>query len=303
MKRVLCIVLLLFSLCLTSFGQIRFIAEGGETYIVYDQSQWEGLPDFIFSYRVYFGHYPSDKHTLLDFCLEMTKFNSDNCLSYDWEIVDMRTYTDENLRAKYLAKRDSVLTELINDSRNELTVCGDTCFFSIAKDRGTIQCIGGPEDLQKYDYYDFWHWIGPVFFDKEGKVLMSFGSVAPMMPGEVNRPFRYIVTMKYLSSGIASDDRTASVFIPITMSRSGNFRYDLSCLKGIQLFYKERDAQHETSNILGTITAEDAIDQDRLDAVKAYLKDYLDQHEEVDSIKTWEPLLFNNPPHKAARID
>ena len=296
MKRVFFFVLLLSLFCLPSNGQIRYIAEDGETYKVHDQLQWEGLPGFLFSYRTYFGHYPENKHALLDFCREITKFNSYNCLSYDWEIVDMRTYTDENLRAKYLAKKDSVLTELINDSRNELTVSGDTCLFSIAKERGTIQCAGGPEDLQKYDYVDFWQWIGSMFFDKEGKVLWSLGSVAPMIPGEVNRPFRYIVTMKYLSTGIASEDRTASVFIPITMTRSGAFRYDLSCLDGIQLFYKERGAQHESTNILGTISAEEAIDPDRLDAVKAYLKSFLDQHEEVDSIKTWELVLFNNPP-------
>ena len=151
MKRVLFVVSFVLSFCLPSLGQIRYIAEDGETYKVYDQSQWEGLPHFIFSYRTIFGRYPDDKQALLDYCLEMTKTISDNCLSFDWEIVDMRTYTDENLRAKYHARRDSVLTGLIYDSMNELTVSGDTCLFSIAKEKGTIQCIGGPEDLQKYD--------------------------------------------------------------------------------------------------------------------------------------------------------
>lgn len=301
MKRVLFIVSLIFSFYLPSLGQIRYITEDGEIYKVYDQSQWEGLPHFIFSYRTIFGRYPDDKQALLDFCLEMTKLISDNCLSFDWEIVDMRTYADESLRAKYLAKRDSVLTELINDNRNELTVSGDTCLFSIAKERGTIQCVGGPEDLQKYDYDDFRSWIGSSCYDKEGRPLWALGGESPMMPREVNRQFRHVAIMKYLHEGDAFEDWTSFVFIPITMTRSGSFRYDLSCLDGIQLFYQELGTSHESTSILGTITAEEAIDPARLDAVKAYLTSYLDEHEEVESIKTWELVLFNNPPDLTAK--
>ena len=296
MRRIFLAVLLISAFCLPSFGQIRYIAEDGETYKLYDQSQWEGLPHFIFSYRTNFGHYPDDKQALLDFCLEMTKLMSDNCLSFDWEIVDFNAYTDESLRAKYHARRDSVLTELLNDSKNELTVSGDTCLFSIAKERGTIQCIGGPEDLQKYDYEQFRSWIGSSFYDKEGRPLWPLDSEAPMMPREVNRQFRYVVTMKYLHEGDASEDRTSFVFIPITVTRRRVIRYDLSCLEGIQLFYQELGTPHESTSILGTITAEDAIDPDHLDAIKEYLKDYFNEHEEVDRMELWELLLFNNPP-------
>lgn len=301
MKKVLFIVSFIFSFYLPSLGQIRYITEDGEIYKVYDQSQWEGLPHFIFSYRTIFGRYPDDKQALLDFCLEMTKLISDNCLSFDWEIVDMRTYADESLRAKYLAKRDSVLTELINDNRNELTVSGDTCLFSIAKERGMIQCVGGPGDLQKYDYEQFRSWIGSSFYDKEGRPLWPLDSEAPMMPREINQQFRYVVTMKYLHEGDTFEDMTSFVFIPITMTRSGAFHYDLSCLEGIQLFYKRMGMPCKTASILGKITAEEAIDPARLDAVKAYLTSYLDEHEEVESIKTWELLLFNNPPDMIAK--
>ena len=296
MRRSFLFVLLICVFCLPSFGQIRYIAEDGVTYNVYDQSQWEGLPDFIFMYRADYGRYPEDKQALLDYCLEITKSMSDNCFSFYWEIVDMRTYTDENLRAKYLAKRDSVLTGLLNDSMNELTVSGDTCLFSIAKEKGTIQCIGGPEDLQKYDYEDFRSWIGSSFYDNEGRLLRSLGGEAPMMPREVNRQFRYVVTMKCLHEGDAFEDNTSFVFIPITMTRSGSIRYDLSCLEGLQLFYQERGTPRESTSILGTITAEEAIDPDRLTAIKVYMKDFLDQHEEVDSMRLWELILFNNPP-------
>ena len=138
--------------------------------------------------------------------------------------------------------------------------------------------------------------MGSSFYDKEGRPLWSLSGEAPMMPREVNRQFRYVVTMKSLHEGEASEDWTSFVFIPITMTRSGAIRYDLSCLEGIQLFFQELGTSHESTNILGTISAEEAIDPDRLDAVKAYLKSFLDQHEEVDSIKTWELVLFNNPP-------
>ena len=296
MRRIFPLVLLICSFCLPSVGQIRYLAEDGKTYKVYDQSQWEGLPDLIFMYRADYSRYPDDKQALLDFCLKMTRIMSDNCLSFGWEIVDMRTYTDENFRAKYHARRDSILTGLLNDSKNELTVSGDTCWFSIAKEKGTIQCIGGPEDLQKYDYGKFRSWIGSSFYDKEGRLLRSLGGEAPMMPREVNRQFRYVVTTKYLYEGEASEDGTSAVFIPITMTRSGAIRYDLSGLEGIHLFYQELGTPNESTSILGTITAEEAIDPDRLTAIKVYMKDFLDQHEEVDSLQLWELVLFNNPP-------
>ena len=157
--------------------------------------------------------------------------------------------------------------------------------------------------MQKYDYDDFRSWIGSLCYDKEGRPLWALGGESPMMPREVNRQFRHVVTMKYLHEGDAFEDWTSFVFIPITMTRSGSFRYDLSCLDGIQLFYQELGTSHESTSILGTITAEEAIDPARLDAVKAYLTSYLDEHEEVESIKTWELVLFNNPPDEAPLRD
>ena len=44
------------------------------------------------------------------------------------------------------------------------------------------------------------------------------------------------------------------------------------------------------------ITIEEAIDQDYIDTLKAYMTDYLHQHEEVYTMKLWELVLFNNPP-------
>ena len=301
MKRVLVVVFGVIAFCLPTVGQIRYIAEDGKDYKVHDQMQWEGLPDYIFSYRTAYGRYPDDKQDLLDFCLEIARFDSDHSISYNWEIVDMRAYTDENLRAIYLAKRDSVLTELINDSRNELTVSGDTCLFSLAEERGTIQCVGGPEDLLKYDYDDFRSWIGSSCYDKDGRLLLFLREEAPPVGSDITRKFRYFVTIHYFRDGVEEEDWTMPVLIPFTMTRSGAFHYDLSCLEGVQLFYQERGKPFESTSIMGTIAAEEAIDQGRLDAVKAHWQDFMDKHEEVDSIKTWELVLFNNPPDVIAK--
>ena len=77
------------------------------------------------------------------------------------------------------------------------------------------------------------------------------------------------------------------------MIRYGN---DMPRLKGIQMYYQELGKAFSSENALGTITLEDALDPDHLDAIKVYLKDYFDEHEEVDRMELWELILFNNPP-------
>ena len=301
MKSVFFFVLLFSLFFLPSNGQIREIYEDGKIVNHNGGGFFISLGEAMFSYRVVYGRYPDEKRILLDYFLEVSKDEYDD-------------YKADSTMIGLLAKRDSILTVDLNDPDNELTVSGDTCTFSYAKPTreytfysikdtvgvvrklSAVQCIGGPAELQKYDYSEFRSWMGSSFYDKEGRPLWSLSGEAPMMPREVNRQFRYVVTMKSLHEGEASEDWTSFVFIPITMTRSGAIRYDLSCLEGIQLFFQELGTSHESTNILGTIAAEEAIDPDRLDAVKAYLKSFLDQHEEVDSIKTWELVLFNNPP-------
>ena len=132
-----------------------------------------------------------------------------------------------------------------------------------------------------------------------------------MMPGEVNRPFRYVVTMdpyeekepdeiEVIGERLLPDGsrRFSPVFIPITVTRSGTISYgnDMPRLKGIQLYYHEFGTTYSSENALGTITLEDALDPDHLDAIKVYLKDYFDEHEEVDRMELWELILFNKPP-------
>lgn len=301
MKRVYLSVLMMMTFCLSSFGQIREIYDDGVIIDHYGAGFFISLGEAMFSYRVVYGRYPNEKRILLDYFLEVSKDEYDD-FKADSTIINL------------LAERDSILTVDLNDPDNVLTVLGDTCTFSYAKPTreytfygiedkvgvvrklSAIQCVGGPEDLQKYDFFQFRRWIGSSFYDKEGRPLLSLSGESPLMPRDVNRQFRYVVIMKYLNEGVAFEDETMVVLIPFTMTRSGTFHYDLSCLEGIQLFYKRMGTPSKTASILGKITAEEAIDPTRLDAVKAYLTSYLDEHEEVESIKTWELVLFNNPP-------
>ena len=84
--------------------------------------------------------------------------------------------------------------------------------------------------------------------------------------------------------------------VPVTLTRDGAFNYDLSCLEGLQLYYQEYGKRTDSTNRIGPITIEEAIDQDYIDTLKAYMTDYLNQHEEVYTMKLWELVLFNNPP-------
>ena len=85
--------------------------------------------------------------------------------------------------------------------------------------------------------------------------------------------------------------RFPQVFVPVTMTRGGEFSIDTSCLDGIQLYYRERTS--DPDSVIGTITLEEALDQDRINAMKAYLTDFLAKHKEVYTIKLWEVLCFN----------
>jgi hypothetical protein len=84
------------------------------------------------------------------------------------------------------------------------------------------------------------------------------------------------------------------VLIPFTITRSGALSYDVSCLDGMQLYY--RTEVNSTADSIDTIAIEDAIDPDYLDALKTYTKVIFDEHEEVDSVKLWELVCFNNLP-------
>lgn len=273
MRRFFLSVLLLSALCFPSFGQIRFIDENGEVYGVFGGDPGEE----IFRYRVIYGRYPKDKKELLDFILDKERY----------EHIDGADLDYFNTQKKAFAK-------LVKKRRNKLAVSGDTCTFYIADRRWTYQCIGGLAELQKEDYWAFQFWNFALSYDRNGKVLWSLRDESPSMPGAVDNlktRFGYIVTADW-------DDPIldARVMIPVTMTRNGAFTYDLSCLEGLQLYYQEYGKRTDSTNRIGPITIEEAIDQDYIDTLKAYMTDYLHQHEEVYTMKLWELVLFNNPP-------
>lgn len=292
--------------CLPSFGQIREIYDDGKIFDHSGGGFFISLGEAMFSYRVVYGRYPNEKRILLDYFLEVSKDEYDD-FKADSTIISL------------LAERDSILTVDLNDPDNVLTVSGDTCTFSYAKATrehsfydlddtvgvrrklSAVQSIGGPVEQQKKDYERFRMWAHSRAYDKNGKCLWSLCSESPMMPREVNRQFRYLVTLDPFEENkpeIEIIGNRRPVLVPITITRSGMIRYgnDMPRLKGIQMYYQELGKAFSSENALGTITLEDALDPDHLDAIKVYLKDYFDEHEEVDRMELWELILFNNPP-------
>lgn len=307
MNKVLFVLCFIITFCHPSFGQIREIYDDGEIVEDYHGGIFLSLGDAMFSYRHVYGRYPDDKIVLLDYFLDLSKDE------YDYYANADSTFF------KLFAERDSLLTIDLNAPENVLIVSGDTCTFSYARATRehtfydlddtvgvvrklcAVQCIGGPVEQQKKDYDGFRMWARSRAYDKNGKCLWSLCSESPMMPREVNRQFRYLVTQDPFEENeheIEIIGYRRPVFVPITITRSGMIRYgnDMPRLKGIQMYYQELGKGFSSENAIDTIQLEDALDPDHLDAIKAYLKDFFDEHEEVDRMELWELILFNNPP-------
>ena len=308
MKRVFFFVLLLSLSCLPSFGQIREIFDDGEVVEGYGGDLIFSLGEAMLSYRIVYGQYPDNKRVLLDYFLEVSKDD------YDY-------FGTDSTFISMLAERDSIYTVDLNAPENVLAVTGDTCTFSYARPLreytftsiddtlvvvrklSAVQCIGGLVDMQRKDNGRFLMWLRSRAYDKNGKCLWSLCSESPFMPREVNRKFRYVVTMDPYEEDdsemvfIVMED-FSPVFVPITITRSGMIGYgnDILRLEGVQLYYQELDKPFSSDSAIGTITLKEALDPDHLNAIKTYTKSYFDEHEEVDRMELWELILFDNPP-------
>ena len=308
MKRVFFFVLLLSLSCLPSFGQIREIFDDGEVVEGYGGDLIFSLGEAMLSYRIVYGQYPDNKRVLLDYFLEVSKDD------YDY-------FGTDSTFINMLAERDSIYTVDLNAPENVLAVTGDTCTFSYARPLreytftsiddtlvvvrklSAVQCIGGLVDMQRKDNGRFLMWLRSRAYDKNGKCLWSLCSESPFMPREVNRQFRYVVTMDPYEEDdsemvfIVMED-FSPVFVPITITRSGMIGYgnDILRLEGVQLYYQELGKPVSSDSAIGTITLKEALDPDHLNAIKTYTKSYFDEHEEVDRMELWELILFNNPP-------
>lgn len=308
MKRIISIILLMTVFCLPSFGQIREIFDDGEVVEGYGGDLIFSLGEAMLSYRIVYGQYPDNKRVLLDYFLEVSKDD------YDY-------FGTDSTFISMLAERDSIYTVDLNAPENVLAVTGDTCTFSYARPLreytftsiddtlvvvrklSAVQCIGGLVDMQRKDNGRFLMWLRSRAYDKNGKCLWSLCSESPFMPREVNRQFRYVVTMDPYEEDdsemvfIVMED-FSPVFVPITITRSGMIGYgnDILRLEGVQLYYQELGKPFSSDSAIGTITLKEALDPDHLNAIKTYTKSYFDEHEEVDRMELWELILFNNPP-------
>lgn len=257
MKRISLIVPIFLISLFPSFGQSVSIDQDGKMVACFGD-----ISDWLLQFRLIYDRYPNDKGELLEYLAE------------DGEFVN---------------------------TKDILTVSGDTCSFYIAKECVTVQCIGGARNLIKSDYMTFRYLVRSCCFDKNGKLIPSLCFLPPVTPPDIKRWFRYIVTLK---PAVAHDSDVppillsgdSPVLIPLTLTRSGDFHYDLSCLKGVQLYYQEYGKDFN-SNRLGPIHIEDAIDKDYLSVIEAYMETFLDNHQEVETVKLWELLLFNNLPN------
>lgn len=319
MRRVLYVFLLIMAFCLPSNGQIREIFDNGEIVEYYGGLIFETLGESIYSYRFVYGRYPEDKQALLDFQRDRAKVEAKEKVLLRGLLLDLFSgdvefeYLDDSLHTSLLAKRDSLIAVDLNDQENVLTVIGDTCTFTYAKATResyyfglddpipgvklrAIQCIGGPADLQKKDYRSFRQHIHTLAYDKNGKWLWQLCSDAPYSPREVSWKYNFVVSRDPgdYPDGDGVYGLARPVLIPFTITRSGALSYDVSCLDGMQLYY--RTEVNSTADSIDTIAIEDAIDPEYLDALKTYTKVIFDEHEEVDRVKLWELVWFNNLP-------
>ena len=319
MRRVLYVFLLIMAFCLPSNGQIREIFDNGEIVEYYGGLIFETLGESIYSYRFVYGRYPEDKQALLDFQRDRAKVEAKEKVLLRGLLLDLFSgdvefeYLDDSLHTSLLAKRDSLIAVDLNDPENVLTVIGDTCTFTYAKATResyyfglddpipgvklrAIQCIGGPADLQKKDYRSFRQHIHTLAYDKNGKWLWQLCSDAPYSPREVSWKYNFVVSRDPgdYPDGDGVYGLARPVLIPFTITRSGALSFDVSCLDGMQLYY--RTEVNSTADSIDTIAIEDAIDPEYLDALKTYTKVIFDEHEEVDRVKLWELVWFNNLP-------
>ena len=330
MKHLIYILFLIYFFSLPTFGQrYRIIFEDGSV------EEWNSLLDeprvggLISHFRCVYDRYPSSKKELLLFHKEESRFNHyelyrpfatnrelrriirnrNNVLQV---FGDSCSFFIKNLRMVY-SGRASILDqpEEIIDSTGGNMIVRPASYrpdrryrYSKRYRNVTYSFVGGPADLQPYDYVLFLWSTKIRCFDKHGRIIYPLIFDSPALDSCVRRTFRYCVAF---DGGFAKSNNPGLItgksfngpyypelMIPITMNRSGEFYYDLSHVKGWHFYY--RDYPSSIHGVLGDIKLEDAIEQDYINAIKSHLTEFLKQHPEVETIKTWEYLLFNDPP-------
>lgn len=279
MKKLLFLILFSFSFSLLSNAQARIIDKDGTSYKI-DRDDFCSI---VFNFRAIYDRYPYDKAELLAFHKRASRFD----------------YGDKVMNA-YYSRINAQITKTIKSEKNKYSVSGDSCSFFLSELHRTIQWDGGMKELLRTDnHLARVLYAHPCCLDKKGRVIWSFfhdkDSLSLTKP--IRDRFRYIATMEEIKSEntlYPVEDKTA-VIIPFTMTRSGDFYYDKTYLDGIQLFYQENGKPFE-GKTLGKISRDDAIDTDYIKAVQSYLKRVLKKYPEIDSIKMWEYVLFNNTP-------
>ena len=300
-------------------------------YVMHDEEVWLDFFDepriggLISYFRCVYDRYPKSKEELLQFHIE-------ECM---YEPFDMhRPYVTDRELSRIIRNKNNVL-QVSGDSCSffikdykisytdmvpapELRDYGDVDASKsnevvIAKRRRikyrirnlTYKFVGGPIDIQT-DYRRFTQTVFVRCFDKDGKRLRLLQSRAPFLDTCIRRQFQYCIVFDAIDQDKSPDDsigllvrsinqgRYPQVMMPVSLNRSGAFFYDLSHIQGWTLYYRDNPSSIYENN--GSIKLEDAIDQEYINAIRSHLEEFLRQHPEVETIKTWEYLLFNDPP-------
>ena len=313
----LLIICLLFSyIVMPLYGQkCRIILEDGTVDTEYDPS-WPPIGGMISSFRIIHDRYPISKDELLRFLVE---------------------HRDHNLFYPYgLNVKDKTMYRIVKNRKNTLLSRGDSCLFFVKNlnrkipygarisrnlrgdrldnrsgvyyrhTKGvkniTYKFVGGPfyNQASNYSYFRFTSRIRCL--DEYGALIWNLYLEAPSLDSIVRKQFDYLVAFE--GNFAQSSDMPVrrwtyypALMIPFFMNRSGEFNYDLSNVKDWHFYYR---CPESALKVLGSIKLEDAIDQEYINAIRSHLEEFLRQHPEVETIKTWEYLLFNNPPKEGS---
>ena len=281
MKKTWMILILLLSISFSSYGQFRWIQGNGESEV----SDYGGaIGEILFSYRSIYGRYPNDK-------AEVLSFHADK-----YQVVD---YGDKTLN-RIIAKKKKKEARLLKDKNNVYTVFGDTCSFHFSKQKLTLQCVGGVEELLHTNYDAFRRWCFSLYYNSEGRIINSLSSESPSLPQELCEKFHYFVmiTPHYPESDFSEIREGKRIaLIPFSLNRSGEFKYDYCFLEGAPLFFQEYGKNtFGSDSFVGEVSITEAIDANYVDIVRSYMEEYMEKHPEVAKMRLWEALRFNNTP-------
>lgn len=237
----------------------------------------------MYDYYATYDKYPENLKELIRFHTDYCRYNKDGSFSN-------------------IASHDQkLLTRIIKDKHNTLSISGDTCHLYVRKFDYKYSLIESTASIQSTDHALFRHLSFGRSFNKEGVYIWRLTFSCPSLDKLVRNGFGYCAV---IPGDFAREDEIVveysdpifyPIMLPFTMKRSGEFTYDSSFLKDWPIYFREYPF-YGSHQPVGRVLIEDAIDDDYLNEVKSHLHAYLISHPEVETVKSWELMLFNKRP-------